>query len=210
MVVPVNRGIVGKAKDVVDRSPRSGVANPSAAIGEHHAVIEPVVASAVPSPEVLFEEHFDVVHGYLRRRVGDVAEDLAAETFARALAERGAFDASRGSPRAWLLGIATNLVHDHRRSEARRLRAYGREAARTPVGAADADAAARLDDAASARRAAKAIAGLAPADRDVLLLVAWGELSYEEVAAALDVPVGTVRSRLHRARTTVREHLEER
>ena len=124
-------------------------------------MIEPLVASAAPSFEELFERHFDAVHGYLRRRVGDVAEDPAAETFARALAGGASFDATRGTPRAWLLGIATNLIHDHRRSEARRLKAYVREAARTPSSARDGDAAARLDDADAARRAAVAIAGLA-------------------------------------------------
>jgi RNA polymerase sigma-70 factor (ECF subfamily) len=166
------------------------------------------VAPTTPFADV-FDAHFDAVHGYLRRRVGDVAEDLAAETFARALAGYASFDPARGAVRAWLLGIATNLIHDHRRSEARRLRAYVREAGRIAPPAADADAAARLDAAADAGRAVVAIARLARADRDVLLLVAWGELSYEEVAAALGVPVGTVRSRLHRARAAVRKHLEE-
>jgi RNA polymerase sigma-70 factor (ECF subfamily) len=159
--------------------------------------------------EHVFDTHFDAVHAYLRRRVGDVAEDLAAETFARGLASYARFDPSRGTPRAWLLGIATNLVHDHRRAEARRLRAYLREAARTPPAADDADAARRLDAADDARRAVAAIAKLSPGDRDVLLLVAWADLAYEEVAAALDVPVGTVRSRLNRARTAIRKHLEE-
>ncbi len=175
-------------------------------------MLEPhVTTAAAPSTAFadVFDAHFDAVHGYLRRRVGDVAEDLAAETFARALAGYGSFDPARGAVRAWLFGIATNLVHDHRRSEARRLRAYVREAGRAAPADAGADAAGRLDAAAQAGRAVVAIAGLAPADRDVLLLVAWGELSYEEVAGALGVPVGTVRSRLHRARAAVRKHLEE-
>ena len=159
--------------------------------------------------EHVFDAHFDAVHGYLRRRAGDVAEDLAADTFARALAAYPTFDPAQGDVRPWLLGIATNVVHGHRRSEARRLRAYAREAGRSGVAAADHDAEARVDASEEARRAAVAIAGLSREDRDVLLLVAWADLSYEEVAAALAIPVGTVRSRLHRARAAVRSHLEE-
>jgi RNA polymerase sigma factor (sigma-70 family) len=158
--------------------------------------------------EQVFDREFDAIHGYLRRRVGDAAEDLAAETFTRALAGWHGFDAGR-EVRPWLFGIATNLVHDHRRAEARKLRAYGREAGRTVPSGDDADVAGRLDDAQTARRAASAIAGLKQDERDVLLLVAWADLSYDEVASALGVPVGTVRSRLHRARGAVRAHLEE-
>ena len=169
--------------------------------------------STVPAPappfEAVFDAHFDAVHGYLRRRVGGVAEDLAAETFARALAGYASFDSQRGEMRAWLFGIATNLVHGHRRSEARRLRAYAREASRSTPPAAEIEAAGRLDAADQAARAAVAIAQLSRADRDVLLLTAWADLTYEEIAVALDVPVGTVRSRLHRARAAVRTHLEE-
>jgi len=174
-------------------------------------MLERPVATAIATTPFadVFDAHFDAVHAYLRRRVGEVAEDLAAETFTRALAAYGAFDPARGDVRAWLFGIATNVVHAHRRSEARRLRAYVREAARAAPPAGDGDAAARVDAAADAGRAVVAIARLPRADRDVLLLVAWAELTYEEVAGALGVPVGTVRSRLHRARAAVRKHLEE-
>ena len=89
-------------------------------------------ATAAPPFAEVFDRHFDLVHGYLRRRVGEPAEELAAETFARALAGYEAFDPARGDVRPWLLGIATNVVHGHRRAEARRLRAYAREAGGTP------------------------------------------------------------------------------
>lgn len=171
-------------------------------------VYEVIVAPRLGFGEV-FDAHFDAVHGYLRRRVGDAAEDLAAETFTRAFAAYPAFDSARGDVRPWLLGIATNLVQGHRRAEARRLRAYAREAGTTPPPPSALDVSARLDAAGEARRAAEAIARLAPRDRDALLLVAWADLTYEEAATALGVPVGTVRSRLNRARTTVRAHLEE-
>ena len=170
-----------------------------------------VTAQAPVVPfEHVFDAHFDAVHAYLRRRVGDAAEDLAAETFARALAGYASFEPGRGELRAWLFGIATNLLHGHRRSEARRLRAYRREAGRsTAPQAEDADELARLDAIAQAAQAAVAIARLSREDRDVLLLVAWADLTYDEVASALGVPVGTVRSRLHRARAAVKAQLEE-
>ena len=57
-------------------------------------------------------------------------------------------------------------------------------------------------------RLAVALASLDASDRDVLLLAAWAELTYDEIAHATGVPVGTVRSRLHRARTRLRAHLE--
>ena len=170
--------------------------------------VREIAVAARPGFGEVFDAHFDVVHGYLRRRVGDAAEDLAAETFTRAFAAYRSFDAAR-EPRPWLLGIATNVVHGHRRAEARRLRAYAREAGRAAPPPGDDDFAGRVDASRAAPRAAAAIAKLKPADRDALLLVAWGELSYEEAADALGVPVGTVRSRLHRARAAVRAHLEE-
>lgn len=166
------------------------------------------VTAAPPFAEV-FDRHFDLVHGYLRRRVGEPAEEFAAETFARALAGYGAFDPTRGDVRPWLLGIATNVVHGHRRAEARRLRAYAREAGGILPPSDAPDIAARLDATGLARAAATAIRKLPPRDRDVLLLVAWGDLTYEEVAQALGIPVGTVRSRLNRARASVRTHLED-
>ncbi len=158
----------------------------------------------------VFDLHFDLVYGYLRRRVGDAAEDLTADTFARALAGYASFDPELGELRPWLLGIATNVIHGHRRAEARRLRAYAREAGGTAPPPDGPDVAARIDAAGMAKDAAAAIAKLKAPDRDVLLLVAWADLTYDEVAQALGIPVGTVRSRLNRARTSVRAHLEAR
>jgi RNA polymerase sigma-70 factor (ECF subfamily) len=77
-----------------------------------------------------------------------------------------------------------------------------------PAAEPDADRVARSVSAAAAgRRLAAALAKLSTGDRHVLLLLAWADLSYEEIATALDIPIGTVRSRLHRARTTVRTAL---
>jgi RNA polymerase sigma-70 factor (ECF subfamily) len=180
--------------------------------GEHQTMLTTGQVLA-PPPRIAFEEvfdaHFAPVYAYLRRRAGEVAEDLAAETFSRALAAYPRFDPARGDVRPWLLGIATNVVHGHRRAEARRLKAYAREAGRRSPSEEAVDVSGRVDAADDARRAAAAIGRLSSGDRDVLLLVAWGDLSADEVAVALGIPAGTVRSRLHRARAAIRTHLQE-
>ncbi|MDW5596172.1 RNA polymerase sigma factor [Conexibacter stalactiti] len=146
--------------------------------------------------EQVFERRFDAVHGYLRRRVGrDLADELAAETFTRAFAHRRRFVASHDSALPWLLGIASNLIAEQRRAEQRRLAALARAA-----GAQSAAAQASPGDGQLDGRLAEALATLPARDRDALLLLAWGELSYEEVAVALAIPLGTVRSRINRAR----------
>jgi len=152
---------------------------------------------------VLFDRHAAAVGRYLARRVGTAtAEDLVGETFLRAFEQRGRYDPAVPDARPWLFGIATNLLRRHHRSESTSLRAYARSAAAAAgVVAGHGEAVAGRVD---AERAVRAVAGqlarLAPGDRDVLLLFAWGELSYAEIAQSLDVPVGTVRSRLNRAR----------
>lgn len=145
----------------------------------------------------------------MRRRVRPaLADELAAETFLQAFAARSRYDPERADARPWLYGIASNLLRRYRRAEERRLRAYARAA--TP-GSQDAglDAVdARLDADAAGPALALALAALGPGERDALLLHAWADLTYEQIAEALSVPVGTVRSRLHRARGVVRELLE--
>ena len=148
--------------------------------------------------EQLFDRHFDAIYRYLARRVGpEIGKDLAAETFAQAFAVRRKYDPSRGDARPWLYGIAQNLLGRHYRDEERRLRAL-----------------ARLDPTPEQRppdepQLAGVLAGLSVEERDVLLLYAWADLSYDEIAAVLSVPVGTVRSRLHRARGRLREVLTQ-
>lgn len=147
--------------------------------------------------ETLFEEHFDAIYGYLARRVGpDLARDLAAETFTRGWAARKRFDPQQGEPRAWLFGIANNLLRHHYRDEERRLAVFARvDAPRGEAAVSDEPA------------VAEALAVLSREERDVLLLSAWADLSYEQIAEALTLPIGTVRSRLNRARTRMREEL---
>jgi RNA polymerase sigma-70 factor (ECF subfamily) len=156
----------------------------------------------------LFDRHAPYIHRYLARRVGrQAADDLVAETFLVAFRKRTGYDPRYHDARPWLYGIATNLIGQHRREEARQLR-LRQATGPAPVQHDHAERAA-LDATAQSVRAllAQALAQLAPPDRNVLLLIAWEQLSYEEVARALDIPVGTVRSRLHRARTKIREAL---
>jgi len=155
---------------------------------------------------LLFDRHAGVVFRFLIRRVGrDTADELLGDTFRIAFERRETFDRDRPSARPWLFGIATNLVAKHRRAEARRLRAAGRLAAEAPPDVPTDAVVAGVDARQVWPRVAQAIAELPDGERDALLLYAWEELTYEEVAVALDIPVGTVRSRLNRARGRLRE-----
>jgi RNA polymerase sigma factor (sigma-70 family) len=170
-----------------------------------------VIAESLTEPTrfaTIFDRHYDAVYGFVARRVGAaLAADLAAETFARAFASRRRYRPGvSSSARPWLLGIAVNLLRHHHRTEARRLRAYARTGV-DPVLDATPDVERRVDAEAVGPRLAEALAELRPAERDVLLLFAWADLSYAEIAEALGLEVGTVRSRLSRARNRVRELL---
>ncbi|TQL88049.1 RNA polymerase sigma-70 factor (ECF subfamily) [Actinoallomurus bryophytorum] len=149
----------------------------------------------------LFDRYVEQIHHYVARRLGtDAADDIVAETFLAAFRRRHSYDTERAMARPWLYGIATNLVARHRRSEQRYLRVLHRTGM-DPLPEPMADAvAARVTAQMDERRMAKALGRLSPDDRDVLLMAAWGGLSYEEMAQALEVPIGTIRSRLHRAR----------
>jgi RNA polymerase sigma factor (sigma-70 family) len=173
-----------------------------------------VIERSASDPEafaILYDRHAAVLHRYAARRLGqDAADDIVADTFLIAFRKRARFE-PRASPdaRPWLYGIAANLISKHTRSEVRMLRAYARTGA-DPVLTRQAtldDALARVDSASARRELARALATLAQGDREVLLLVAWADLSYAEVATALGIPLGTVRSRLNRARTKVRAAL---
>jgi RNA polymerase sigma factor (sigma-70 family) len=163
------------------------------------------IAASLSEPRAfvaVFERHFDAIHRYLRRRVGKpIADELAAETFAQAFEHRRRYDPRRPDARPWLYGIAHNLLRHHYRDEERALRAYARTGT-DPLQDSVEEAAREGPE------LAEALAGLSPRERDVLLLVAWAELEYAEVAEALGIPVGTVRSRLNRARGRIRELLE--
>jgi RNA polymerase sigma factor (sigma-70 family) len=155
---------------------------------------------------VIFDRYFAEIHGYAAKRAGrEAADDIASETFLTAFWTRHRFDPGRGTVKAWLYGIVTNHLRAYRRRE---LRAY-RAMARSGPSAPDGGHADRVVDrvAAGSLRGplAKALAGLSGGEREVLLLVALGDLSNTDVAAALGVPYGTVASRLSRARAKLRQ-----
>ncbi|GGT08108.1 RNA polymerase sigma factor [Nonomuraea spiralis] len=155
--------------------------------------------------EEIFTAHFAEIHRYIARRLSaDVADDTAAEVFLAAY--RGGYDPSRGAVRPWLYGIATHLIARHHRSELRKWKALGRMAEREEHSHEDATLA-RVAASGLTGRLAGALAGLKRRDRDVVLLHALGGLSHAEVAAALDIPAGTVASRLNRARGQLRKAL---
>ena len=174
-----------------------------------------VIRASLDDPRAfaaVYDRHAGVVFRFLVRRVGrDTADELLGDTFRIAFERRGTFLLDRPSARPWLYGIATNLVARHRRHEGRRLAATLRLASARAAeeaaagGAADEAAVDRADAADRWRGAARGLAALPGGERDALLLYAWEELSYEEVAEALEIPVGTVRSRLNRARRRLRE-----
>src|SRR5215467_13683829 len=159
----------------------------------------------------LYDRHAAPLHRYAARRLGpSAADDIVADTFLDAFRKRHRYDLSVTDARPWLYGIAANLIGKHSRAEVRMLRAYARTGA-DPVLAEAAtsmdEADGRISSAAVKRELAAALAGLTAADRNVLLMIAWADLSYAEVATALGIPVGTVRSRLHRARSRIRAAL---
>jgi RNA polymerase sigma factor (sigma-70 family) len=159
---------------------------------------------------VLYDRHAPALFRYLTRRLGPtIAQDLLAETFLAAFRRRDSYDLSRPDARPWLYGIAGNLVRRHHRGEARMLSAYARTGIDPVTGPADEDSLDRLSAASYEPALARALASLSARERDVVLLIAHAELNYEEVADALQIPVGTVRSRLSRARRRLRRHLPE-
>jgi RNA polymerase sigma factor (sigma-70 family) len=183
----------------------------TAGLAGHSQTDATVIGQSLADPErfaVIFERHFSQIRQYLARRAGTkIADDLAAEVFVVAFAERQRYDLARGCARPWLYGIATNLAGSHRRREERRYRALARSGTRLAA-LSDEDAIAeRVSASAAGPALAAALAALDRGDRDVLLLVALADLSYAEVAESLSIPYGTVCSRLNRARRRLRDSL---
>lgn len=154
---------------------------------------------------VLFDRHAPVIHRYAARRLGvQAADDIMSETFLVAFERRRAFDPAVSDARPWLLGIATILMKRHARLEARAWRGMVAGVAAEITPDLIELAGLRVDAERMSRKLAAALRGMPARDRDTLLLYAWGDLDYEGVARALEVPVGTVRSRLNRARRVLR------
>ena len=159
-------------------------------------------------PEAFVEvvrRHEALVHAYLVRRSGSqAADDLLGEVWLRAFAGRGGYDLAHNDALPWLYGIARNV-----------LRAHWKAAAHAgPAGVEGTDdpwdeVVSRLDSATQTRQLAGALQALPPGEREVLLLVAWEDLTPAQAAMALGVPQGTARSRLHRARNALRTVLSQ-
>lgn len=177
---------------------------------DHRSDAEIIVASLAEAHEfsAIYERYFEAVYRYVARRLGaGAAGDVTAEVFVRAFELRRRYDKTRESCRPWLYGIASNVVRDQLRQQRRRQRAYVRametEASTGAIEAAEDRAAAAL----MVPRINAALGKLSEGDRETLLLHALADLTYEEIAIALGVPIGTVRSRLSRAREKMRELL---
>ena len=168
-----------------------------------------MIRASLAAPAVfagIFESHYGAIDRYCVRRLGGEGHDVSAATFTEAFRVRERYDTARADARPWLYGIASNLLRGHRRHERNRWRAYARS---EPARATTFDADNRIDAARLAGRLGSALRATPPRDRDALLLYAWAELTYEQIGEALDIPVGTVRSRIARARARLRAALAD-
>ncbi|GGJ37216.1 RNA polymerase sigma factor [Streptomyces brasiliensis] len=152
--------------------------------------------------EPLVDRHAAALHGYLTRRCGPAADDLLSEVWLAAYARRADYDRALGSVRSWLFGIARNhvLAHWRRAASAARASGHGNGADEHDWSAVDA----RLDAASLLPALRAALNELTADERELLLLIAWEQLTPSEAAQVTGIPPGTARSRLHRARTRMR------
>ncbi|MEV4287251.1 RNA polymerase sigma factor [Nonomuraea bangladeshensis] len=159
----------------------------------------------------LFDRYARDVYNHCFRRTADwsAAEDLTSVVFLEAWRRRGEVRIHRESALPWLLGVANNVLRNRHRSLRRHRAALERLPARAYEPDPAEDVAGRLDGERRMRAILALVDRLPPADREVLALCVWSELTYEEAAVALGVPVGTVRSRLSRARSRLKDLLEK-
>ncbi|GGD90068.1 RNA polymerase sigma factor [Microbacterium murale] len=167
-----------------------------------------VIERSIREPAVfdeLYGRHATPVYRYAAQQLGDhAAEDVMSETFLVAFERRSAYDITVQNARPWLLGIATRLMRKHVRLEAVSWKGMSADLAAQITPDFIEQAGARIDAKRLARRLAKALRRLSESDRETLLLYAWGDLDYASIALAMQVPIGTVRSRLNRARRQLR------
>ncbi len=167
-----------------------------------------LIAASLLNPEqfaAIFDRHFQTIHRYLARRSRSaVADDLSSQTFLVAFRRRASFSSEGGSALPWLYGIASRLLLNHLRAERSSRQVLQRLRARPDICAAGADARAGAPGDDRLGIVAVALQTLNEEQREILLLHAWAELTYQEIAEALAIPVGTVRSRLARARAQLR------
>lgn len=170
---------------------------------------ESLVESAVF--EEIFNRHYRTIYRYVARRLGrDAADDIASDVFLRAFDGRHRYDQTRASCVPWLYGIASNVCRTTSRSRFREARAVRRLETVDATPDTAEGIAWRLDasDAVNKSGLIDAVNALRVDERETLYLHVFGELSYSEIAGAMAVPVGTVRSRLSRTKAKLREPLE--
>lgn len=159
----------------------------------------------------LFDEHVRSVYNHALRLTGNwgVAEDVVSLTFLEAwrLRQRVDVSAGTGSLRPWLLGIATNVARNVRRAARRHDGALARLPGPQVVPDLAEEVTARIHDRERLALAVAALAALRQPEREVVSLCVWSGLDYAQAAQALGVPVGTVRSRLSRARRKLAAHV---
>ncbi|MEU8953252.1 RNA polymerase sigma factor [Streptomyces sp. NPDC048518] len=159
----------------------------------------------------LYDQYAGAVYQHALWLSGDwsTAEDVMSETFLAAWRARGRLHPDEGSLRPWLLGIATHKVENTRRGLRRRLAFLARQRRRPEVADFAPEVAGRIDDARRLRAVQDALNRLQRHEREVLTLCVWSGLDYRQAAEALGVPVGTVRSRLSRARAKLARYADE-
>jgi RNA polymerase sigma factor (sigma-70 family) len=155
---------------------------------------------------VVFDRYARDVYNFVFRRTAswDLAEEMTSAVFLEAWRRRREFTPEHETLRPWLFGVAGNLLRNSSRSLRRRVAAEGRLQPEDSPDFAD-DLASKIDDETLMRRTLEVFGALAAHEQDVLGLAVWEALSYEDISIALAIPVGTVRSRIHRAR----QHLAE-
>ncbi|MET4004789.1 RNA polymerase sigma factor (sigma-70 family) [Arthrobacter sp. UYCu511] len=168
-----------------------------------------IIRRSCDSPQAfteLYDKYARMIYRYAARRAGEsAAEDVMSETFLVAYERRDSFDQTWDDARPWLFGIATNLLGKHHRAEAKILKVMAKSSGRDSYADSTDRIAEQLDAAAATSALAGALRALSAADRECILLYAWAELSYEGIAEATKVPIGTVRSRLNRARRILKD-----
>lgn len=156
----------------------------------------------------LFDRHARPLRRYAASRAGNaVADDVMSETFLIAFERRDRFDHSWDDAGPWLFGIATNVLRQHHRAESLRLKTIARSGHEVADDAFVA-VASRVDARLAIRKIAAILKSMSTVNRDSLLLWAWADLTYEQIAHATGVPIGTVRSRINRARSVLRHASE--
>ena len=164
-----------------------------------------LVSMAAKDPDAfgeLFTRHSRAVYAYCARRTGDLhqAEDLTSVVFLEAFLRRRKLQLSNMSALPWLLGVAHNVTRNAQRSLRRHRSALARVPPASDSASSEDEAIERIEAEQALARATEALRPLSQAERGVVLLVLWGELSYAEAASTLCIPIGTVRSRLASAR----------